>query len=151
MKPINQTRVGNDPDAPGNCFSACVASILECSIDCVPDEVQIIKQLKEEYGEQRWKEWPIPYRMGKSWERLWTQTQELLRARGLLMIEVKPPFVSDPTNAYCIISAKSPRGIEHSCVGRGHEIIHDPHPDGGGVAEEDRSYIFFVVLDPAEC
>lgn len=149
MRPIMQTRFGQDPDGPGNCFSACVASVLECSLADLPDEAEIIRQLKVEYGSD-WTSWPNRYKWSKSWERLWAQTQEECRKRGLFMLEVKGPFASELTNnVWCIISAQSPRGLPHSCVGRGLQIVHDPHPEGGGVEEADRTYIFFVALDPS--
>lgn len=147
--PVCQTRFGNDSDAPGNCFSACVASILECSLEDLPDEIAIIAQLKQEYASV-WENWPPRFKWGKSWMRLWEQTQAIVRQRGLTMVEVKGPFPSEiPVDVYCIISGQSPRGLEHSCVGRGLKIIHDPHPSEAGVSEDDRSYIFFVCLDPA--
>ena len=52
-------------------------------------------------------------------------------------------------NIYTIISANSPRGLPHSCVGKGLKVIHDPHPAGGGVSKEDRTYIFFIKIDPS--
>ena len=32
MKPIHQTKFGKE----GNCFAACIASVLDCEIDSVP-------------------------------------------------------------------------------------------------------------------
>lgn len=142
-----QTRVGTNPESPGNCFSACVASILECTLADLPDEAEIVKGLKEKYG-KLWDDWPDRFKWGKSWELLWNQTQDECQRRGLFMLEVKGPFASEPPETWCIISGKSPRGIEHSCVGFGLKIIHDPHPEGGGVAE-DQTHIFFIAINPA--
>ena len=70
-------------------------------------------------------------------------------ACGFFMLEVKGPFGADlPDDVWCIISAKSPRGIDHAVVGKRYEIVHDPYPEGGGVAEEERTYIFFVLIEP---
>ena len=51
MKPVFQTRM-HDPDKGiiGNCFRACIASILECGIDDIPKI--------EEQGMADWKELP---------------------------------------------------------------------------------------------
>ena len=147
MKPVMQTRTGNNPDGPGNCFSACVASILECSLVDLPDEAEIVKELKIKHA-SKWEGWPDRFKWGHSWKELWDRTQRECMRRGLAMLEVKGPFASEPPEAWCIISATSPRGILHSCVGFGSKILHDPHPDGGGIAEEDRTYIYFVAIDP---
>lgn len=145
---VFQTRFGNDPNAPGNCFSACVASILGCTLAELPDEAAIVADLKKEFAD-KWEAWPTRYKWGKSWERLWTETQQHVRRRGLFMLEIKGPFTGGE-EAYCIISGKSPRGdFDHSCVGQGLRIVHDPHPEGNGVAEAERTYIFFVSIDPA--
>jgi len=147
MIPVMQTRFGNNPDGPGNCFSACVASILECSLADLPDEAEIVTRLKAEHA-GKWEMWPNRFKWGKSFERLWTETQEYCRQRGLFMLEIKGPFTGGE-EAWCVISADSPRGLLHSTVGRGLRVVHDPHPEGGGIKEEDRSYIFFVAIDPA--
>lgn len=150
MKPVMQTRFGVDPNAPGNCFSACVASVLECALEDLPDEAAIVAEVKREFPQ--WETWPNRYKWGKSWERLWNQTQLECARRGLWMLEVKGnPFgVDGIPPVWSIISAKSPRGdFDHSCVGFGKKIVHDPHPDNANVAEVDRTFIFFVALNPA--
>ena len=152
MKPVMQTRVGVDPNAPGNCFTACVASILECSIADLPDEAAIVEELKAEHG-GKWDTFPDRFKLGKSWPRLWDATQRECVRRGLWMLEVSAPLPDlqkMPDDCWCIISAPSPRGINHACVGRGERVVHDPHPSGGGVKEEGRTYIFFVAIDPTK-
>ena len=152
MKPVMQTRVGNNPDAPGNCFSACVASILECSLADLPDEAEIVARIRQEVGAVQWAEWPDRFKWNKSWERLWAETQAECLRRGLWMLEVSAPlpFLAEPPEVvWSIISAKSPRGLPHAVVGCGTRIAHDPHPEGGGVVEEGRTFIFFVAVSPA--
>ncbi len=151
MKPVFQTRFGQDPDGPGNCFSACVASVLECTLAELPDEAEIVGRLKVEHA-GKWETWPDRYKWGKSWERLWAETQRECLKRGLWMLEVADPLpyeAAPPEEIWTIISAKSPRGLPHACVGQGRRIVHDPHPEGGGVAEAKRTYIFFVAINPA--
>lgn len=149
MKPVMQTRFGADPNAPGNCFSACIASILECALEDLPDEAKIVDAIKQEVGLEVWQSWPDRFKWGKSWLRLWEATQQACVARGFSMVESSGPFGEHPLTL-CIISGKSPRGdFDHACVGRGREIIHDPHPAGGGVGTEGREYLFFVAIDPA--
>ena len=91
----------------GNCFSACVASLLELSLDQVPyfmdheDWFSEFLKWLDQYGY-----WAIPIPLTNSW---------------------KP-------NGYCILSGKSPRGnFDHSVVANGLTIIHDPHPSQQGI------------------
>lgn len=149
MKPVFQTRFGNSPDAPGNCFSACVASIFECRLSDLPDEAAIVQEIIREVGFAKWSSWPPRFQLGKSWERLWGATQAWLVRQGLTMLEVTGscPEMAD---CWCIISGKSPRlDCLHACVGFGRTVMHDPYPSGGGVGDEDRSTLYFVRIDPA--
>ena len=66
MIPVMQTRTGQNPEASGNCFSACVASILECTLDDLPDEAKIVQEIKQEVGVEKWQEWPDRFKLGKS-------------------------------------------------------------------------------------
>lgn len=119
MKPTDQNKFG----VPGgNCFSACIASILELPIQEVPyfmsDDI---------HG----REWII--KLG-NW----------LRPRGLypmvLSAGAKVPGVH-------IIHGQSPRGEgTHAVVGIGESIVHDPHPSRAGI----RSVTERTVLVPYE-
>lgn len=48
-------------------------------------------------------------------------------AQMLEVMELRAPGI------LWILGGVSPRGTNHSVVCRGGEVIHDPHPDGGGV------------------
>ena len=91
----------------GNCFSACVASLLELSLDQVPyfmgyeDWFSEFLKWLDQYGY-----WAIPIPITNNW---------------------KP-------NGYCILSGKSPRGnFDHSVIADGLTMIHDPHPSQQGI------------------
>lgn len=122
MKPIKQTitELGK-----GNCLAACFASILEVDIDEIPD-------LKR--GEN------------------FTGLQEYLAKKNLTAIWL---YIKDLSNyyigyepKYCILIGKSPRNtqINHAVVakpnGYGYIIVHDPHPDGGNLAEDPSQVIY---------
>ena len=106
MKPIDQTRFG-EPE--GNCWAACVASILEVPIETFTFET------------------PLDH----NWSRPW---HEWLAGHGLAMLwfvvgqGVPPP-------GYSILSGKSPRGIMHSVVALNGVVVHDPHPSRAGIIE----------------
>jgi hypothetical protein len=106
MIPVTQTRTG----ANGNCFAACLASILEVPMHVVPDFG----------GDDVW--------LGNA--------QSFLAGFGLYYIQVPP---DDPAlwNAFTsgevfhTIEGTSPRGGQHAVVGRNGEMVHDPHPQDG--------------------
>ncbi len=117
MKPVIQTEFFPG----GNCFTACLASILELSLDEMPPI---------EKGD-----WFVP-------------VHNFLRPRGLAIIQV--PFchvnyliVHD--NLYYIASGRSPRHkCLHAVVYCMEELVHDPHPEGGGILGEPLTLQFIV-------
>lgn len=117
MNPIYQTVFG----APlGNCFPACLASILECPIE----------------------RFPFP-----PYEDNWLQqVDNYLKTIGWAYIEFTPKMAYCWTGRFlCIVCGKSPRGFSHSVVAEhfmdndmhAYKWIHDPHPDGGWVKDVD--------------
>jgi len=141
MKPVDQTRFGF-PD--GNCFAACVASLLDIGIEDVPD-------------------------LG-NWDSDWTRPlNRWLAGRGLAYIEVdtstSTPYYRLPADLLVLLSGLSPRHlktvegepVEHCVVGRadgsagGHhfDIVHDPHPSRDGLAGRVTSVAFLLKLDPS--
>lgn len=132
MKPVMQTKYGY-PD--GNCFAACIASLLELSLD----EVPAISSADDDYWQQ-WQTWLAP--------------------RGLMMISWPCQVEAGPTmvpEGYALLATQPPdvdRGNAPEAVGVGHsvvvfngEVVHDPHPfkDLGKWVE----WTAFMALDPA--
>lgn len=141
MIPVYQTTFHSD-DLPvseglGNCFVACVASIMEFPIYAVPDWPKIAYRFNNWQSHiERWLNcYNMTIRMAYQKHPLDTDYPASLQkpdAGGWLddgMIrykEVNPP--------YYIVSGKSPRGhFNHSCVWYQGEIVHDPHPNGTGL------------------
>lgn len=121
MKPVNQTRFG---DPGGNCFSACVASLLELPLD------------------------EVPYFMEpEDWMGFFT---DWLRPHGFSPICFKA-LVGDEADrclpGYYILGGKSSRG-NHAVVAKGSKIVHDPHPSREGLLSLEDCTIL-VPLDPA--
>ncbi len=124
MKPIHQTKFGVEE---GNCFQACIASILEIPIEDVPgrqgtteDEDRAIRDwLREQYG------------------------------MGFACTSVARDWDWVPPG-YSILVGASPRGYwHHTVVCLDGEMVHDPHPDGTFVTSRAEWYVF-TVLDPAK-
>lgn len=124
MKPVDQTTFG----CPGgNCFSACVASLLEIPVEEVP-------YFMGDAAPDEEVDWFTPF---LAW----------LRPRGLWAIPV-PLGNGWKPEGLCILSGKSPRGkFMHSVVAHGLDVVFDPHPSRAGV-ESKVDVVVLVPLDP---
>jgi hypothetical protein len=49
---------------------------------------------------------------------------------------------------YHLIGGPGPRGVDHSVVGYQGVMVHDPHPDGTGLLEEQDWTVFVATLHP---
>ena len=103
---VTQTRVGSE----GNCFAACLSSILEIPLAQIPE-------------------------LGDDDEFL-QNIQAFLEPHGLYYVQVKPddPIVEIAFRVgevFHTIEGVSPRGGMHACVGLNGSIIWDPHPNDG--------------------
>jgi len=129
MKPVTQTRL-HDPSglsAPGNCWTACIASLLECELAELPDEATFWKP-----GMTPAESW-IPYQKA--------MLAFLWREHGLTLVEVRSTnvlFHAGVDMPYSILSGPSPRDqqINHAVISRGNEIVHDPHPSRAGLVQD---------------
>lgn len=132
MKPIFQT---DTSFKTGNCGEACVASILEIELSDIP-------MLHN----------PEDPQDGETYCR---NLREFLNKFGLSFIDISfneghdsKDFLKD---CWVVASGKSPRGTEphhkHAVVWRNGKIVHDPHPDGGGI-DEIETYGIFIKQVP---
>ena len=111
MKPIDQT--GYIPYVDGNCFSACIASILEIPLEDVP-------LFHSDEGTNNWGDKFIKWCEDNDIE--WTY------------YDVADTGEDWHPEGYSILSGKSPRGDWlHSVVALDNDIVHDPHFDRTGV------------------
>lgn len=111
MRKVFQTKFGPEE---GNCFQACLASLLEIPIEGIPepeegeDQFGVLNAwLKENHGKE------------------------------FLILFGRQTEVAIP-RTYHLIGGKSPRypdeeSFGHIVVGHRGVMVHDPHPDGGGV------------------
>jgi len=124
MKPVDQSTFGFPG---GNCFSACVASMLEIPLADVPYFM----------ADDRW------FEKFKRW----------LEQRGFWAVCFKLDGDWLPDGLH-ILSGKSPRDPEnpdalHSVVARGNAIVHDPHPSRSGLLSRD-DVVLLIPHDPAQ-
>lgn len=122
MKPVDQTLFGGKE---GNCYAACLASLLELSIDDVPNFCA---------HPGNW--------LGRAEE--WTR-----KNHGLTMLGFRPKgegaFYCIPA-VYHIMAGKSPRGLDHAVVAFQGQMVHDPHPSRDGLVSA-REYEFLFPVD----
>lgn len=98
MTPVDQTVLWNPG---GNCFSACVASLLDLGID------------------------DVPYFMGD--DQWWQRFEAWLLPRGYWPVSVPIDDEWFPPGLHILCGYTSKDAL-HSVVARGREILHDPHP-----------------------
>lgn len=127
MRPVMQTR-GYDPTAPanqqrGNCWTACIASLLDLPIEDVPDFVQ------------------IDVDGGRNF---FNHTMMFLLARGYELHSVDPAAPGDDYYIQCGLSPRSPAAdgqeVHHAVIYLHGELAHDPHPDQTGVLTIEQAY-----------
>lgn len=117
MKRIYQTRFGAD----GNCLAACIASLLECPLAAVdfscsedPDGWDELVRAKVA-------------RFGMDFLHIGGRAFKLYGAARVLYIAHGP----------------SPRGRRHAVLHRAGRLVHDPHPQGGGILQLEQ--VSFLV------
>jgi hypothetical protein len=122
MKPVEQTYL-TYPD--GNCFAACVASVLELPLEAVPD-------FKGEGWLDRWQEWLAKHNL------------------TFVNFHIDPADEWRPPG-YSLLAADSPRGAWlHSVVCHNGTIVFDPHPERHMGVGKWQEWTVFVVLDPSK-
>lgn len=135
MKPVFQTITET---GKGNCYSACLASLLEISLDKIPN-------FRAEFPPQEFT----------------VRIQEFLERFGLMVVRVRMqdsenqpvdfPFHPVPEGVLCIAGGKSPRGKHgHAVVGKivcgvNFELLHDPNAEAAVKGLDELWTIDFLV------
>lgn len=125
MTPVMQTVFGQ---RSGNCMQAAVASLLDLPLETVPhffDQVDVEDVHAARIG--------------------WEKFAEFFASFGTVM------SMHRGEGAFAfphIATGVSPRGIHHAVICDGFQLLHDPHPEGGGVVVETRYDL--VVEDPTK-
>jgi hypothetical protein len=132
MRPVDQTTFGHPG---GNCFSACVASLLELRIGEVP------YFMDESGGRPKWFQqldtWLAPFCLYALHFSVTPEHAELYDKQDLW------------PKGYFILNGRSPRG-DHAVIARGSGVAaFDPHPSRDGLASVD-GYVLLVPTYGAE-
>lgn len=129
MTPVDQT-ILHDPEtgAIGNCMQAAIASLLDLPLDDVPHFVKLYPE-SEQCG-QAISDWCLDRRY----------------------FVVQLDLEQLPDQMLCMLHGTSPRGLPHVVVGRGTEMIHDPHPSRDGLTETWLAWILcpFLPEEPVD-
>ena len=130
MTPVFQTKFGK---GQGNCFAACLASLLDLSIEEVPNFCH--EERNNTYWMRKVQKWLLKYDLG------------IVSLNFYKLEDMKEAIKigNFPKNVYYIISGQSPRGLLHAVIGQNGEVVHDPHPDGGGIEVEEPCEIELLV------
>lgn len=109
----------SDPDAGaiGNCMQAAVASLLDLPLDEVP-------HFAADFDD---------------WE---TAMDRWASSHGYAMVRVGVAWLDAHPGAPVLLCGTSPRGISHAVVGRGLDVIHDPHPSRSGLTSRSYAFLF---------
>lgn len=132
MRPVEQTRL--TPQEGGNCLAACMASILECPLDEVP-------QLP-----------PGDAISDETWAEYHPRLAAWLAERNLVEVTFSADQEWHP-QGYAILGVESPRfpGMGHAVVALDGVIVWDPHPGRDQGVGKRMNWGIFQVLDPAKC
>ncbi len=138
MTPQNMLTL-HDPDNGqyGDCFRACIASLMDMPAESVP-------HVLENYGAEEDADF-----IGRM--------NDWLRPHGFLFLEF--PTACDEDNLsrvsrgyfydlHYVLLGTSPRGCNHNAIYKAGDLVHDPHPDGGGIigpAEDGFYWLGFLA------
>lgn len=124
MKPVFQTLP--NPEGVGNCLQACIASILELSLEQVPHFAL-------------WYDSPDWHEKMNDW---------LMQTAGIYAITVAAnSMYLEKTYGYALLNGLSERGVMHSVVMKDGVMVHDPYPNGKGIVTPE-SYGLFICTEP---
>jgi len=112
----------------GNCFSTCVACLLDVPVEDVPNFVA-----DNDHWFHALEKWLVP--------------------QGLIPlcvpVEDRLCQYDEVTNALSIATGPSPRGdFYHSVVWKDGDLRWDPHPEGKGIDGEPQHYILILPMKP---
>jgi hypothetical protein len=131
---VDQTILHSDPERPGNCFAACVASALGLNLRDVP---HFIEWGMKHYGDGS----PHPNgNTGAHWHAMFLG---FLAGRDLWAIPLSSLDDAEP-GELVFVGGPSPRGVPHQVLYRDGQLWHDPHPSKAGLLRIDEDDLFVI-------
>ena len=134
MKPVDQTIFGGYVEGQthpvGNCFQACIASLLNMDLDQVPHFVDQMVRLK----------------LGRDTAQLNKWLDKYLLCYVEVYARHNPIELDVPDDVYYLASGPGPRGHRHAVIYRAGALAHDPHPSREGLLSVDQ--VGFIAFRP---
>jgi hypothetical protein len=128
MTPVKQTKLyAKDGIHNGNCFAACLASLLDLPLWMVP---------------------PFEDMFGRGGDFTSRRKEWLERMFKLKMVET-PAHPVDQLPEFYIANGYGKRGVLHSVIYRRGELAHDPHPSNDGINAVDWCWHLEPIEAPA--
>ncbi len=129
MRPQRQTTFGGvraPDDEKGNCFAACIATVLDVDLATLPNFIVWTK-----HGDDEW----------------WRMTQQYLHDHfGVtLFMSESPQRDWLPEYVLTIATGPGPRGHRHCVVHDGTGMVHDPHPSDDGLLSVETHDLFVLT------
>ncbi len=125
MIPVKQEFKHNPPESTGDCFRACLATVLEMPLADVPHFAELFPAPKD----------------------FWLQVDGWLRTRGYERFpwaspRIPPASVLSPL----IVTGDGGRGINHACVYYRGELFNDPstHDNANGLVAPCEDGLYWV-------
>jgi hypothetical protein len=129
MTPVKQSKLwAPDGIHNGNCFAACLASILDIPLWMVPPFEDMFGRSGEWRG--RVDDWLAQF-----------YNMEMVRAEGHPTAELP---------AFYLANGPSPRGVAHSTIYSDGAMVHDPHPSSAGITAVEYCYYLRALEPPAQ-
>lgn len=132
MIPVDQSVI-DAGSGLGNCFSACVASLLEMPIENVP--TFHLRGERDNVWMSRLDAWLEPFGLYALHFEIKPAHHEFV-TEGIYKLrsaEIPGRGLSVPPNVLYIRAGLSPRGHQHAVIAKGHYIVHDPSPTKTGL------------------
>lgn len=117
---VDQTILATDPERPGNCLSAAVASYLRIPLGRVPHFIEYDAEATTDGTEG-----------GNGW---WLMLLGFMAGFGLWPLTLDTPDDGEPGEVL-FVAGPSPRGVFHQVLYRDGALWHDPHPSKDGITE----------------
>lgn len=145
MIPVTQTKVviknsKGEVIQRGNCYAACIASILELPITEVPN-VEVFYHLDNGYHT----EVLLTFLNSKGWDLCTDHMLQRFHPEFGFSFDGtdengKIPQYYEYKDKYYLVSGKSPRDVRHICIYQNGKLVHDPHPSREGLTTLDHFY-----------